>query len=230
MIMRTAVTARVGMGLILAAVILFFRIYQRSEITFWIAFGFALLGFGLLILCFVDSIRRPEENENISIFENGSEMVFPKRRNVSPIFWPSFLSTIGLVYSQILLLLVIPGVLMFHYAWGYGRPHYGLYVLTDLSPVMKKLSCGTNWVVRIDESENWYLNSTKTAAEELPGMLRRELERSTDCVVYLDVDTSLKYEVAVHAIDSIQTTQSKAVVLLTPQTKSDSVVKSGCVP
>src|SRR6267142_2690076 len=101
MIMRTAVTARVGMGLILAAVILFFRTYQRSEITFWIAFGFALLGFGLLILCFVDSIRRPEENENISIFENGSERVFPKRRNVSPIFWLSFLSTIGLVYSQI---------------------------------------------------------------------------------------------------------------------------------
>jgi hypothetical protein len=230
MIMRTAVTARFAMGLILAAVILFLRTYQRSEIAFWIAFGFALMGFGLLILCFIDSIRRPEKNENISIFENGSERVFPKRRNVSPIFWPSFLSTIGLVYSQILLLLVIPGVLMFHYAWGYGLPHYGLYVLTDLSPVMKKLSCGTNWVVRIDESENWYLNSTKTTAEELPGMLRRQLERSTDCVVYLDVDPSLNYEVAVHAIDSIQTTQSKAVVLLTPQTKSDSVIKSGRVP
>jgi hypothetical protein len=136
-------------------------------------------------------------------------------------------STIGLVYSQILLLLVIPGVLMFHYAWGYGRPHYGLYVLTDLSTVMKKLSCGTKWVVRIDERENWYLNSTKTTAEELPAMLRHQLGQSTDCAVYLDVDPSLNYEVAVHVIDSIQTTQSETVVLLTPQTKSDSVIKSG---
>jgi hypothetical protein len=139
-------------------------------------------------------------------------------------------STIGLVYSQILLLLVIPGVLMFHYAWGYGRPHYGLYVLTDLSTVMKKLSCGTKWVVRIDERENWYLNSTKTTAEELPAMLRHQLGQSTDCAVYLDVDPSLNYEVAVHVIDSIQTTQSETVVLLTPQTKSDSVIKSGRVP
>jgi hypothetical protein len=233
MIMRTAVTARVGIGLILTAVILFlfFGTYQRSEIAIWIAFGLALMGFGLLILCFIDGIRRPKENENISIFENGLERVFPKRRNVSPIFWPRFLSTIGLIYSQILLLLVIPGVLVFHYAWGYGRPHYGLYVLTDLSPIMKNLSCGTNWVVRVDERENWYLNSTKTTAEELPAMLRHQLGQSTtDCAVYLDVDPSLNYEVAVHAIDSIQTTESRAVVLLTPQTKSYSVVKSGRVP
>lgn len=146
--MRPAVTATAGIGLILAAVILFFGTNRRSEIpeiAFWIAFGLALMGFGLLILCFIDGIRTPEENENISIFENGSERVFPKRRNPSPIFWPNFLSTIGLVYSQILLLLVIPGVLVFHYAWGYGRPHYGLYVLTDLSPTMKKLSCGKDW-------------------------------------------------------------------------------------
>ena len=232
MIMRTGVTARVGIGLILTAVILFlfFGTYRRSEIAIWIAFGLALMGFGLLILCFIDGIRRPKENENISIFENGLERVFPKRRNVSPVFWPRFLSTIGLIYSQILLLLVIPGVLMFHYAWGYGHPHCGLYVLTDLSPIMKNLSCGTNWVVRIDERENWYLNSTKTTAEELPAMLRHQLGQSTDCAVYLDVDPSLNYEVAVHAIDSIQTTESRAVVLLTPQTKSYSVVKSGRVP
>jgi biopolymer transport protein ExbD len=119
---------------------------------------------------------------------------------------------------------------MFHYAWGYGRPHYGLYVLTDLSPTMKKPSCGTNWVVRIDERENWYLNSAKTTAGELLAMLRHQLGQSTDCVVYLDVDPSLHYEVAIHAIDSIQTTESRAVVLLTPKTKSHSVVRSGRVP
>jgi general stress protein CsbA len=62
MIMRTAVTAGVGIGAILAAVILFSSTYQRSENAFWIAFVVALIGFGLLILCFIDSIRRPEEN------------------------------------------------------------------------------------------------------------------------------------------------------------------------
>jgi biopolymer transport protein ExbD len=96
---------------------------------------------------------------------------------------------------------------------------------------MKNLSYGTNWVVRVDERENWYLNSTKTTAEELPAMLRHQLGQSTtDCAVYLDVAPSLNYGVAVHAIDSIQTTESRAVVLLTPQTKSYSVVKSGRVP
>jgi hypothetical protein len=219
MIMRIAVTAGVGIGAILAAVILFSSTYQRSENAFWISFVVALIGFGLLILCFIDSIRRPEENDNITLFANGSERVFPKRRNISPVFWPTFLSTIGLAYSQILLLLVIPGVLIFHYAWGHGRPLYGLYVLTDLSPRMKRLSCDTNWMVRIDERENWYLNSTKTTAQELPALLRKQLGQSTNCAVYLDVDPSLIYDVAVKPVDSIQITQSKAVVLLTPQTK-----------
>jgi hypothetical protein len=219
MIMRTAVTAGVGIGAILAAVILFSSTYQRSENAFWIAFVVALIGFGLLILCFIDSIRRSEENDNITLFANGSERVFPKRRNISPVFWPTFLSTIGLVYSQILLLLVIPGVLIFHYAWGHGRPLHGLYVLTDLSPRMKGLSCDTNWMVRIDERETWYLNSTKTTAQELPALLRKQLGQSTNCAVYLDVNPSLTYDVAIKAIDSIQITQSKAVILLTPQTK-----------
>jgi biopolymer transport protein ExbD len=84
---------------------------------------------------------------------------------------------------------------------------------------MKRLSCGTTWVVRIDERENWYLNSINTTARELPGLPRQQLAQSNNCAVYLDVDPSLMYGIAVHAIDSIQTTQSKAVVLLTPQTK-----------
>ena len=217
---RAAVTARVGIGVILVAVTLFFSAYQqRSDKAFWIAFVLALMGFVPLILSFIDSLRRPEEHHNISLFENASEGVSPKRQNIAPVFWPTFLSTIGLVYSQILLLLVIPGVLIFHYAWGYGRPHYGLYVLTDLSPKMKRLSCGTNWVVRIDERENWYLNSTKTTAQELPWLLEQQLGPSSNCAVYLDVHPSLMYGIAVQAIDAIQTTQSKAVVLLTAQTK-----------
>jgi general stress protein CsbA len=219
MIIRTAVTARVGIGAILAAVALFCSTYQRYENAFWIAFVLALMGFGLLILSFIDSIRGPEDNDNISLFENGSERALPKRRNTSPVFWPTFLSTIGLLYSQILLLLVIPGVLIFDYAWGHGLPHYGVYVLSDLSPTMKKLSCGTNWVVRIDERENWYLNSTKTTARELPWLLGQQLGQSTNCAVYLDVDPSLMYAVAVQAIDLIQATQSKAVVLVTPEMK-----------
>lgn len=97
MTMRTAVAARVGIGLILVALIVFLVPYRRSELAIWIVLGLALTGFGLLILCFIDRIRKLEENHNISISEKHSERVFLKRRNGSPIFWPNFLSTIVFV-------------------------------------------------------------------------------------------------------------------------------------
>lgn len=212
-------TARVALGAILAAAFLFFATKQSSDIGFWIAFVLGLIGVGLLILGSIDRVRRSRVSDNITLFQDGPERVFPKRRGTSPAPWPAFLSTIGFLYAEILLLLVIPGILIFHFAWGYGRPHYGLYVLTNLSPMMRKFSCGTSWTVRIDDKENWYLNSTKTTDVELPTLLSQQLGKPTNCAVYLDVAASLNYYVAVHAIDVIQTTQAKAVVLLTPQTK-----------
>jgi hypothetical protein len=45
----------------------------------------------------------------------------------------------------------------------------------------------------------------------------------TNCAVYLDVDPSLSYVVAIEAISTIQKTQVMVVVLLTPGTKKASV-------
>jgi hypothetical protein len=75
----------------------------------------------------------------------------------------SFFSLIALLYSQILVLMVIPGVVVFHYAWRYDHHSQGLYVAVGLSPMLKNLMCGESWTVRIDSRENWYLNSTKTS-------------------------------------------------------------------
>ena len=85
--------------------------------------------------------------------------------------------------------------------------------------MMKSRSYGEAWVVRVDKKESWYLNTTKTSSQELPGLLHQQLGGETQCAVYLDVDPSLNYGIAIRAVDAIQTTQAKAVVLLTPQTK-----------
>jgi hypothetical protein len=131
----------------------------------------------------------------------------------------SFFSLIALLYSQILVLMVIPGVVVFHYAWRYDHHSQGLYVAVGLSPMLKNLMCGESWTVRIDSRENWYLNSTKTSQNELAGVLSQRLGDKSNCAVYLDVDPSLPYAVAVEAVATIQKTRAKVAVLLTPKTK-----------
>lgn len=126
----------------------------------------------------------------------------------------------GLLYAQISLIIVTVGFLIFGFACGYYHSSVGLFVLTDLSPTMKSRSCDEDWIVRIDQKENWHLNSTKTSPQELAGLLHTRLGDRSDCAVYLDADPSLAYAVAIQAVDAIQTTQPKAVVLLTPRTKN----------
>ncbi len=112
------------------------------------------------------------------------------------------------------------GFLVFGFAWGYYRHSMGLFVVSDgLSPIMKSRLCGEAWIVHVDKKQNWYLNSTKTSQQELAGLLRGQLGDQTNCAVYLDVDPSLTYQVAIHAIDEIQATQAKVVVLQMPTTK-----------
>jgi hypothetical protein len=137
--------------------------------------------------------------------------------------WIPFFSQIALLYSQILVLMVIPGGVVFHYAWRYDHRSQGLYVAVGLSPMLKNLMCGESWTVRIDSRENWYLNSTKTSQNELAGVLSQRLGDKMNCAVYLDVDPSLPYAVAIEAIATIQKTRANVVVLLTPKTKKVSV-------
>ena len=134
----------------------------------------------------------------------------------------SFFPQIALLYSQILVLMVIPGVVVFHYAWGFDHRSQGLYVAVGLSPMLKNLMCGESWTVRIDARENWYLNATKTSQNELAGVLSQRLRDKTNCAVYLDVDPALPYAVATEAISNIQKTRANVVVLLTPKTRKES--------
>src|SRR5713226_5716625 len=129
-------------------------------------------------------------------------------------------SGVGLRYAQVLALLVLPGVLVFMYAWGYDHRSVGLavHLLRADSMGEQSRSCAEAWVVRIDSEENWYLNSKTLSPTELPALLSEQFRLRTNCVVFVDVDAEVPYAVAIHAIELVQETRAK-VVLVTPGTK-----------
>jgi hypothetical protein len=133
--------------------------------------------------------------------------------------WSSFFSQIALLYSQILLLMVIPGVLVFHYAWAHDRS-YGLFVLTYFpeSSSFRHLPCAQAWVVRVESNNKWYLNSQRIEPDDLPETLRAQISGRTSCIVFFDADCDVPYAEAIHAIDLIEQSSGR-VVLLTPETK-----------
>ena len=95
--------------------------------------------------------------------------------------WISFLSQTALLYSQLLLLTVILGVLTFHYAWGQHHRSYGLFVLTYFpeSSFFRHMPC-QGWVVRVESNEKWYLNSKRIEPDDLLEALRVQLGRRTN--------------------------------------------------
>lgn len=129
-------------------------------------------------------------------------------------------SQIGLLYSQILLVLAFGGLLVSHYSWGHERPPHGLYVLTYFpeSRFFKRVPCAQAWVVRVESSNVWYLNSAMIVPNDLPSTLRSQIGSRTGCIVYFDAEPDVDYADAIRAIDLIEQTSGK-VVLLTPQTK-----------
>lgn len=129
-------------------------------------------------------------------------------------------SQIGLLYSQTLLLLVFGGLLVFHYSWVHGHPPQGLYVLTYFpeSYFFKHIPCAQAWVVRVGSNTVWYLNSAIIVPNDLSNTLRSQIGARTGCIVYFDVEPDVDYADAIRAIDLIEQTPGK-VVLLTPQTK-----------
>ena len=133
--------------------------------------------------------------------------------------WSSFFSEIALRYSQILLLTVIPGVLVFHYAWAHDRS-YGLFVLTYFpeSSFFRHFPCVQAWVVRVESNNKWYLNSQRIEPDDLPETLRAQISGRTSCIVFFDANSDVPYAEAIHAIDLIEQSSGR-VVLLTPETK-----------
>jgi hypothetical protein len=193
---------------------------ELSVASIWLAILSA--GTGLVLIIRPHVGKRFNITVVPSIFGPGNIELHPVRRGPLPRMSLPAVPFAGLVYAQISLVIVTVGLLIHGFAWEYYYQYQspmGLFALTALSPMMKSCSCGEAWVVRVDEKENWYLNSTKTSPQELAGLLRQQLGRQTNCAVYVDVDPSLAYQVAISAIDAIQTTQAKAVVLLRSKTK-----------
>ena len=133
---------------------------------------------------------------------------------------PPGFSGAGLRYAQVLILLVLPGVLVFMYAWGYDQRSVGLtvHLLRADSFGGQGGSCAEAWAVRIDSEENWYLNSQTLSPTELPALLSEQFRLRTNCVVLVDADAEVPYAVAIHAIELVQETHAM-VVLVTPGTK-----------
>jgi hypothetical protein len=133
--------------------------------------------------------------------------------------WISYFSQIALLYSQILLLLVIPGGLVFHYAWA-RESSYGLFVLTYFpeSSFFRHVPCAQAWVVRVESNEEWYLNSKRIEPDDLPKALRAQIGERTSCIVFFDAKSDVPYAEAIHAIGLIEQSPGR-VVLLTPETK-----------
>jgi hypothetical protein len=115
--------------------------------------------------------------------------------------------------------MLIPGILVFHYAWNDHRS-YGLFVLTysPESSFFRHLPCAQSWAVRLESNGEWYLNSKKIEPDRLPEALRTQIGARTSCIVFFDAKSDVPYAQAIHAIDLIEQSAGR-VVLLTPETK-----------
>ena len=150
-----------------------------------------------------------------------------RRAKTAP--WIPFFFQIGALYSQILLLLVIPGILVFHFAWGFDHRSQGFFVLTYFpeSSFVRHNPCvprpwevhlESAWLVRMESNEEWYLNSKRIEPNALPDALRVQMGTRTGCFVLFDANPDVPYAEAIHAIDLIEQSPGR-VVLLTPETK-----------
>jgi hypothetical protein len=194
---------------------------ERHEDLCWISFLSGSLGLFLLIIGMKEGFRRRAgDNISLSLFEIHSNEYFPRCQKFRPVAAFPFFSQIRLLYSQILLLVGISGVLVFHFAWGYDHRSFGLFVGTTVasSSPLKSNSCDQSWVVRVESSEKWYLNSERIVLYDLPGLLRQQIGKRTGCTVFFNAKSDVAYAQAIHAIELIEQASDR-VVLLTLGTK-----------
>jgi hypothetical protein len=140
--------------------------------------------------------------------------------------WISLSPRIGLLYSQILLLLGIMGTLVFHFAWqGSNERRQGLFVLTYFpeSWQFRRIEC-QEWAVQVQSGGVLYLNSVRIEPNDLPNVLRAQIGTRKDCIVFFDAEPDVVFADAIRAIDLIEETPGR-VVLLTPRTGSYPIAK-----
>jgi biopolymer transport protein ExbD len=200
----------------------FARWNSRYKNAFSISFVSGSLGLALLIIGIAERFRRHfREANSLDFFESPRFLPnYPLLRRVKVAPYTLFLSQISLLYSQILLLLAISGLLVFHYAWGYDYRSHGLFVLTYLpeSSFFKHVPCEQTLTVRVESSGEWYLNSARIEPDKLADALRAQIGARATCIVFFEADQDVPYYKAIHVISLIEQTQGR-VVLLTPKTK-----------
>lgn len=135
--------------------------------------------------------------------------------------WRRVFPSFGLVYSHILLLLIPAGVLVYAHAWGLDRVSFGFFVQLLTVDSLRNQNEPYSEVIflSVDAKEQWMLNGVRTPVDEMSAKLTGMKGDCKNCVVFLDVNKDLPYSVAVQAVDSVQRTGFK-VVLLTPGTKA----------
>jgi biopolymer transport protein ExbD len=70
----------------------------------------------------------------------------------------------------------------------------------------------------VESDEVWYLNSKRIEPDDLVDALRAQMGASRNCIVFFDAEPDVDYAVAIHAMDLIEQSAAR-VVLLTPETK-----------
>jgi hypothetical protein len=130
-----------------------------------------------------------------------------------------FLPVFGLLYAQLLLLLIFPGVQLYHYSYGLDHPPWGLYVVLDSKFLEDRagLTCPQASVDLVGRDE-WLLNSKPVKPNELPALVREGVNGNKHCFVFLRANPTLPYEIPIKAIELISEVPA-TVVLVTPKTE-----------
>jgi hypothetical protein len=198
----------------------FYRWNNYYDDAFWMSFVLGSIGLAALIVGISERFRRRStENSSLDFFESRSIDSYRARQRVNPTPRTPVFPQISLLYSQILLLSGIGAVLVL-VAWGYARRSQGLLVLTYFpkSPLFTHMPCAQAPVVRVESDEVWYLNSKRIEPDDLVDALRAQMGASRNCIVFFDAEPDVDYAVAIHAMDLIEQSAAR-VVLLTPETK-----------
>jgi hypothetical protein len=201
----------------------FNRWIEHCDRAFWISLVVGSLGLGILIVGVREALRRPlAADSDLILCEQETTRTtqrYSRRERVKAAPWIPFFSQIGLLYSQILFLVCLCAIPIFHYAWG-GGMSYGFFVLTPFpeSSLFRHPPCAQAWVVRVESNGGWYLNAKRIRPDQLSTTLGTEIGARTSCVVSFDADPEVPFSVAIHVIELIEQSSGR-VVLLTPQTK-----------
>lgn len=201
----------------------FARWNNRYDSAVWISLISGSLGLTLLIISIRERFRRPSTDScSLNFLEPPRSLHnYPARHSVKAALWMPLFSRIGLLYSQILLLLIISAILVFHFAWGYDHRSHGLSIITYSPESSKLMGCVQGWV-RVKSSNEWYLNFKRIEPDNLRDALRAQIGAGPSCIVFFDAEPDVPYFEAIHAIDLIKETPRR-VVLLTPETRRSRV-------